>query len=95
MKPNYRRCVSCRKIAPKESFWRVIRVYPSGQVKLDSGMGRSAYICPQSDCLQQAQAKNRLGRSLKAKVPEQIYHQLQNRLAKSVVIETGKTSHFD
>lgn len=81
MKPNYRRCLSCRKIAPKESFWRVIRVHPSGQVQLDRGMGRSAYICPQSQCLQKAKAKNRLGRSLKIQIPEQIYQQLQQRLA--------------
>ena len=88
MKPNYRCCISCRKVAPKESFWRVIRVYSSGQIKLDRGMGRSAYICPQRDCLQKARTKNRLGRSLKAKVPEQIYQHLQIRLAKSVNIET-------
>ncbi len=83
MKPNYRRCISCSKVAPKELFWRVVRVYPSGQIQLDRGMGRSAYICPQSDCLQKARTKNRLGRFLKAKIPEQIYQNLQVRLAQS------------
>ncbi len=94
MKPNYRRCISCRKIAPKDFFWRVVRVYSSGNIQLDRGMGRSAYICPQSDCLQKAKTKNRLGRSLKAKIPEQIYQHLQRRLAKSVNIETQAVSHF-
>lgn len=94
MKSNYRRCISCRKVAPKELFWRVIRAYSSGQIQLDQGMGRSAYICPQSDCLKKAQTKNRLGRSLKAKIPEQIYQHLQIRIAKSVNIETQKPSHF-
>ena len=93
MKPNYRRCISCRKVALKEFFWRVIKVYSSGQIQLDRGMGRSAYICPQSDCLKKARAKNRLGRSLKAKIPEQIYQNLQMRLAQSVNIETQKTNH--
>ncbi len=83
MKPNYRRCISCYKIAPKESFWRVVRVYGSHQIQLDCGMGRSAYLCPQADCLQKARAKNRLGRVLKANVPEQIYQQLQERLVTS------------
>lgn len=83
MKPNYRRCISCYKIALKESFWRVTRDYLSHQVQLDCGMGRSAYICPQADCLQKARYKNRLGRTLKAHVPEQIYQQLQERLVTS------------
>ncbi len=80
MKPNYRRCVSCRQVAAKESFWRIVRVYPSQQVQLDRGMGRSAYLCPQASCLEAARKKNRLGRSLKAPVPEHIYQSLWQRL---------------
>ena len=81
MKPNYRRCISCRQVAPKSSFWRIIRVYPSRQVQLDQGMGRSAYLCPQEDCLQIARRKNRLGKALKISVPEEIYEQLWGRLS--------------
>ncbi|TVQ45794.1 MAG: YlxR family protein [Gloeocapsa sp. DLM2.Bin57] len=80
MKPNYRRCLSCRQIAPKESFWRIIKVYPSQEVKLDQGMGRSAYLCPQETCLRAAQQKNRLAKALKTSVPAEIYQQLWQRL---------------
>ncbi|MEA5535870.1 YlxR family protein [Crocosphaera sp. XPORK-15E] len=80
MKPNYRRCISCRKVAPKEAFWRIVRVYPSRQVQLDQGMGRSAYLCPQESCLRLAHKKNRLGRALKASPPDSIYQQLWGRL---------------
>jgi hypothetical protein len=80
MQPNYRRCVSCRRIAPKAEFWRLVRVYPDRAVSLGEGMGRSAYLCPQADCLRQAQKKGRLGRALKANVPEDIYQQLWQRL---------------
>ncbi|MDZ7956785.1 MAG: YlxR family protein [Aulosira sp. DedQUE10] len=83
MKQNYRRCISCRKVGLKEEFWRIVRVFPSGKVQLDEGMGRSAYICPQPSCLQAAQKKNRLGRSLHATVPEALYQTLWQRLAKS------------
>ncbi|HAT12760.1 MAG TPA: DUF448 domain-containing protein [Microcoleaceae bacterium UBA11344] len=83
MKPNYRCCASCRKIALKEAFWRVVRVYPSHQVQLDIGMGRSAYLCPQAECLKAAQKKNRLGRSLKAPVSDEQYQTLWQRLATS------------
>ncbi|MEM7579773.1 MAG: YlxR family protein [Mastigocoleus sp.] len=81
MEPNYRCCISCRKLGKKEEFWRIVRVFPSGQVQLDWGMGRSAYICPQENCLKAAQKKNRLGRSLRASVPEALYQILWQRLA--------------
>ncbi|MBD2662919.1 YlxR family protein [Richelia sinica] len=83
MKPNYRRCISCRQVGSKEEFWRIVRVFPSGKVQLDEGMGRSAYICPQASCLQVAQKKNKLGRSLHATVPEALYQTLWQRLTNS------------
>ncbi len=77
---DYRRCISCRKFAPKSEFWRVVKCHPSKQVAIDLGtilmQGRSAYLCPTAQCLQLAQKKNRLSRSLKAAVAEDIYHQL-------------------
>ncbi|MBD2260822.1 YlxR family protein [Pseudanabaena sp. FACHB-2040] len=83
MQPNYRRCASCRKVAPKEEFLRIVRVYPNREIRLDQGMGRSAYLCPHPDCLQAAQKKNRLGRALKAAIPEEIYQMLWQRLSSS------------
>ncbi|MEQ9355201.1 YlxR family protein [Coleofasciculus sp. F4-SAH-05] len=80
MEPNYRRCLSCRRVAQKQALWRVVRIHPSRQVKLDQGMGRSAYICPQASCLAAAQKKNRLGRALRASVPDEIYQRLWQRL---------------
>jgi len=80
MKPNYRRCVSCRQPNLKQEFWRIVRVFPSGKLQLDQGMGRSAYICPNPSCLQAAQKKNKLGRSLRAAVPETLYQTLWQRL---------------
>ena len=83
MKPNYRRCISCRRVALKQEFWRIVRIYPSEQLQLDQGMGRSAYLCPQASCLQAAQKKNRLGRSLHTPAPEALYQTLWQRLATS------------
>jgi predicted RNA-binding protein YlxR (DUF448 family) len=83
MKVNHRRCISCRKVAPKECFWRIVRVYPTRSVELDRGMGRSAYICPTEGCLKTAKHKNRLGRSLKAPIPETLYEALRGRLQRS------------
>ncbi len=77
---NHRRCVSCRRVADRTEFWRVVAVYPSQNVQLDVGMGRSAYLCSQPACLTAAQKKNRLGRALKAPVTAEIYQQLWSRL---------------
>ncbi|MGB0562357.1 MAG: YlxR family protein [Spirulinaceae cyanobacterium] len=80
MKKNERRCVACRRVATKADFWRIVRLHSSRTVQLDQGMGRSAYLCPQVSCLRTAQKKDRLGRSLKTKVPDEIYHQLWTKL---------------
>ncbi len=81
MTPNYRRCVSCKKLAPKEDLWRVVRL-ENYTVRLDEGQGRSAYICPQLECFQIAHKKNKLSRSLKTYVPPEIYQSLWQRLEK-------------
>jgi uncharacterized protein len=79
----YRRCICCQRFAPREEFWRVVRVRTeelSTSIQLDRGMGRSAYICQSASCLQQAHKKNRLGRSLRTAVPPEIFTQLEIRL---------------
>lgn len=88
MAKDDRRCVSCRKVAAKSDFWRVVRCYPSNQVVIDLGdirlQGRSVYLCPTVECLHLAQKKNRLGRSLKVSVSVDIYQALGFRLGSDV-----------
>ena len=84
MTKDFRRCVSCRKIAIRSEFWRIVRCHPSNRVAIDLGdkllQGRSVYLCPNATCLQLAQKKNRLGKSLKVQVREDIYQALGSRL---------------
>lgn len=77
---NWRRCISCRHFAPKQNFWRIVRVYPSHQIQLDQGMGRSAYVCPTAECLALAKKKKSLARSLKTNIPDNIHEQLWQKL---------------
>lgn len=74
---NHRRCVSCRQLALKSDLLRLVRLHPSHAIAF-SGMGRSAYLCPTQPCIQAARKKDRLGRALKATVPEEIYLALDN-----------------
>jgi uncharacterized protein len=79
----------------RDTFWRVVRVpiadqHPNEdksnhdqaqhQIQLDHGMGRSAYVCQKLECLQIAQKKNRLGRSLRTHIPPEIFDTLKSRL---------------
>jgi predicted RNA-binding protein YlxR (DUF448 family) len=87
---DYRRCISCRRLADRHEFWRIVRSRDqSGKftVQLDQGMGRSAYICRNAKCLHQAQKKNRIARVLRASVDPVIYEKLQARLATAESIE--------
>ena len=83
MEINHRRCVTCRTVAHRDQFWRVVRLSETGAVVLDQGMGRSAYLCPTQDCLAMAQKKKRLERSLRIAVPPEIYYSLWTRLENS------------
>ena len=94
MKPNYRRCLSCRRVDVKNNFWRVVRVHPSLEVQLDLGQGRSAYICRQESCLKTAAKKNRLGRALKASVPEKIHDTLFDRQQKQDTATSNAVENF-
>jgi predicted RNA-binding protein YlxR (DUF448 family) len=91
----HRRCVSCQCVAMRDTFWRVVRVLIADQhhnedkpkhdqvqhqIQLDQGMGRSAYVCQKLECLQIAQKKNRLGRSLRTHIPPEIFDILKSRL---------------
>ena len=80
MARNYRRCVSCRKLAHKSEFWRIVRIHPDKKIHLDQGMGRSAYLCPKQECLIKARQKKLLERSLRTKVDYSVYDVLAGRL---------------
>jgi hypothetical protein len=51
-------------------------------------MGRSAYVCPQAECLRLAQKKNRLSRALKAQVPEAVWATLWQRVEACPVVNS-------
>ncbi len=74
-----RRCVSCRKLLDRRMLWRVIRDYKDGVV-LDNGMGRSAYLCPNQNCLEEARRRKRLQKALRCQVPANIVNALEKRL---------------
>ena len=81
-KPILRRCVACRQLQDRCQLWRVIRDHKDG-VLLDLGMGRSAYLCPKEECLEEARRRKRLQKALRCQVPDAVLTTLNERLSAS------------
>jgi hypothetical protein len=78
-RPVLRRCVACRTLSDRSRLWRIIRL-AAGGIALDQGMGRSAYLCPCRNCLEEARRRRRLGRALRCAVDDAILNELEARL---------------
>jgi len=78
-RPVLRRCVSCRQLLDRQQLWRVIRLADGGMA-LDQGMGRSAYLCPNRDCLEEARRRRKLQKALRCQVADSIVAGLEQRL---------------
>jgi uncharacterized protein len=61
---------------------------PARRIQLDTGMGRSAYLCQNLDCLTLAGKKNRLSRALKAPLSATIFAEISQQL--EIRISHGK-----
>ncbi|MFZ9462791.1 MAG: YlxR family protein [Synechococcaceae bacterium WB4_1_0192] len=74
-----RRCVSCRQLLDRRQLWRVIRL-AGGGMALDRGMGRSAYVCPNPVCVEEARRRRKLQKALRCQVADSIIAALEQRL---------------
>ena len=82
-RPVLRRCVSCRQLLDRSQLWRVIRLAGGSgpaDLALDRGMGRSAYLCPRRECLEEARRRKRLQKALRCGVADSIFQRLEQRL---------------
>jgi predicted RNA-binding protein YlxR (DUF448 family) len=81
-----RRCVGCGEHFPKNTLIRVVRS-PEGEFSLDfvgKAPGRGAYLCKNSACLQKARKTKRLEASFSSRIEEEVYHALEERLAREI-----------
>ena len=78
-RPILRRCVACKKLLDRKHLLRVIRDHQDGVV-LNTGSGRSAYLCPNEDCLEEACRRKRLNKALRCQVPSSVMETLHERL---------------
>jgi predicted RNA-binding protein YlxR (DUF448 family) len=79
--------VACRTLRDRRELWRVVR-QAEGGVVLDQGMGRSAYLCPQLSCLEEARKRRRLQRALRCPLDERLLDVLMQRLSNEALRPT-------
>lgn len=77
-----RQCVGCGAMNEKRLMYRVIKTQ-DGELLLDKTgrkNGRGAYVCPNTECLQQAIRSKGLERSFKMQIPREVYDALQKEM---------------
>ncbi|MBI4214078.1 MAG: YlxR family protein [Chloroflexi bacterium] len=73
MRPRHipiRTCAGCREVRPKREMVRVVRDF-SGTVAIDQTgkiNGRGTYLCPKTECWEQALQTGSLARALKISI---------------------------
>ncbi len=67
-----RRCISCRKTFNRDFLLKITKDSDSG-ILINSGVGRSAYICKTSKCAHDSKLKKNLQRSLKTSFNQFFY----------------------
>lgn len=78
-----RKCIGCNEMKNKKDMIRVIRT-SENEVKLDATgkmNGRGAYICFSQECLKNAIKTKGLERSLKMRIPQEIYDRLEKEMS--------------
>ncbi len=57
-------CISCKKTHNRENLLKITKDHKQG-IMLQTGMGRSAYICKSRKCYSDSKIKKKLQRALK------------------------------
>ena len=67
-----RRCITCRETFDRANMLRITHQNNS-EILINSGIGRSAYICKTKNCTQDPKLKKNLQRALKTKFDHKFY----------------------
>ena len=65
---NVRKCIGCGELIPRERLIKLTKEHTTNQVTINPNpktFGRSAYLCYNQNCIEQAFKKNRLNKVLK------------------------------
>ena len=77
-----RKCLGCDEMIGKKGLLRIVRS-KEGEISLDltgKKSGRGAYICKDLQCFEKARKRKALERSLKCKIPDEVYDRLRQEI---------------
>lgn len=77
-----RKCLGCNEMTGKKGMLRIVKS-KEGEISLDptgKKNGRGAYICRSKKCFEAARKKKALEKSLKCRIPDEIYDKLAEEL---------------
>lgn len=77
-----RKCLGCGEMIGKKGAVRIVRDKEGGVSVDPTGKksGRGAYICADIKCLEAARKNRRFERSLKCRIPDEIYEIIEKEL---------------
>lgn len=81
-----RKCVGCGTIKNRGELIKITAQNPLGDIIVNGGskiFGRSAYLCYNNTCIENAFKKDKLKRVLKAPVPQELKGKLLDELRNS------------
>ena len=67
-----RRCISCRVVQDRLKLLRLTNDFELG-LMMDTGIGRSAYVCKTKKCSKDSKFKKNLQKALKMKINPKFY----------------------
>jgi len=68
VKEKLRKCISCGELKPRENLIKITKDYSTQDVVINPNsktFGRSAYLCYNQNCIEQALKKKKINRALK------------------------------
>lgn len=77
-----RKCLGCEEMIGKRGLLRIVKD-KEGEISLDltgKKNGRGAYICRTAACFEAARKRKAFERSLKCKIPEEVYERLADEV---------------
>ncbi len=78
-----RKCVGCGKLKDRKSLIKITAQNPHGDIIVNGGpkiFGRSAYLCYNNTCIENAFKKDKLKKALKSPVSQDLKGKLLNEL---------------
>ena len=78
--PVMRKCISCKKTYDRNNLLRITNDHNLGII-LNTGMGRSAYICKSKKCYKDSRIRKKLQKALKKNLEPDFFDLFEKEIA--------------